>query len=104
VGRIATPQEAQEIKQFLDRYAAKWADARPNPPKTVPVSMLLADTKTDITAGIVRSDSLTQDDEVEDGKTDKTGYPRLTPGSSSEAAWAAFIQALYGSAEFQFIR
>ncbi len=105
VGHDATPREAQRIKQFLGKYAAEWADAHPNPSNTVPVSTLLTqDAKASVTAGIVRSDSLTQDDEVEDPKTDKSGYPRLTPGSSSEAAWAAFIQALYGSAEFQFIR
>ncbi len=105
VGHDPTPREAQRIKQFLAKYAADWADTHPNPSKTVPVSAVLADAaKTDITAGIVRSDSLTQDDEVEDGKTDQSRYPRLKPNSSSQAAWAAFIQALYGSAEFQFIR
>ena len=104
VGRDATPREAQRIKQFLARYAAQWADAHPNPPKSVPVSTLLAlDAQTDPAIGIVRSDSLSQDDEVEDAKTDKSEYPRLTPASPSQAAWAAFIQALYGSAEFQFI-
>jgi hypothetical protein len=105
VGRDATPREAERIKQFLDRYAAKWADGHPNPSGTAALPVLLTEAaRTDITAGIVRSDSLTQDDEVEDVKTDTSGYSRLTPGSSSEAAWAAFIQALYGSAEFQFIR
>jgi hypothetical protein len=54
-------------------------------------------------AGIQRSDNLNQDDNADEihkaGSEDGT-----TPRSAPEAAWAAFIQALFGSAEFQFIR
>jgi hypothetical protein len=59
----------------------------------------------DITAGVVRSDSLTQDDEVLDAAAPKED-PSLTvvPGSAAQAAWGAVVQALYGSAEFQFVR
>jgi len=102
-GRNATPQEVARIKTFLAHYQAQWAALHPVPPRPVDVAATLP--SSDITAGIVRSDSLNQDDEVEDAKAENSGgYPRLEPGSAAEAAWAAFIQSLYGSAEFQFIR
>jgi len=101
--RDATAQEVARIKTFLAGYQARWSALHPLPAKPVDAAETLS--SSDITAGIVRSDSLTQDDEVEDGRADKNGgYRRLEPASAAEAAWAAFIQSLYGSAEFQFIR
>jgi hypothetical protein len=59
---------------------------------------------TDVTAGIVRSDDLTQDDEVDDGKPTDEAAQMTVPDSAAKAAWAAFVQLLYGTAEFQFVR
>ena len=104
-GRDATPAEVSRIRLFLTRYQEKWAASHASPTALRPHPVAAIESGVDITAGIVRSDSLSQDDEVDDPKRgDAEGYARLTPSSPSEAAWAAFVQSLYGSAEFQFIR
>jgi hypothetical protein len=59
-------------------------------------------TRTGITDGIVREDNLSQDDSVDDSKP--TSTPVSLPATAKEAAWAAFVQSLYGSAAFQFVR
>jgi len=95
---------AEKIKVFLAQYAAAWtqshgsAPGRPRPPQPI------AGNPGSITAGIVREDGLTQDDTVD---IDRHGDPASAgpqPQSASQAAWAAFIQALFGSAAFQFVR
>ncbi len=55
-------------------------------------------------AGIQRSDNLNQDDSVDETDKARNQDAGTPPHSASEAAWAAFIQALFGSAQFQFIR
>jgi hypothetical protein len=57
-----------------------------------------------ITAGIVREDGLAQDDSVDKAVKDQVDSPGIAPDSATEAAWSAFVQALYGSAAFQFVR
>ncbi|RXS97598.1 PSD1 and planctomycete cytochrome C domain-containing protein [Silvibacterium dinghuense] len=57
-----------------------------------------------LTEGIVREDGLTQDDAIDNEQADTAKPDTAKPGSAKEAAWAAFIQALYGSAAFQFVR
>ena len=105
VGRAVTPQETASIKAFLLRYQSKWLPAHPVSSTSASLLATTTSNQPGVTAGIVRSDSLTQDDEVEDPKVGESeGYPRLTANSAREAAWAAFIQSLYASAAFQFIR
>jgi hypothetical protein len=59
----------------------------------------------DITAGIIRSDDLGQDDPDDTSKQFADDAPIVIfPDSAKKAAWAAFVQSLYGSAEFQFVR
>jgi hypothetical protein len=106
LGRDPRPPEIQKIRTFLAHYAADWplpyADS--SAPGKARVA-LAADPQTDITAGVVRSDDLTQDDEI-DGPPKPTGeaVQMIAPGSASEAAWTALVQSLYGTAEFQFLR
>ena len=105
LGRDPSPTERDRIRTFLARYQATWSAAHPPSPAPAPTKVVADDSTSDITAGIVRSDSLSQDDEVDDPKRQKVeGLDRLLPNSGAAAAWAALIQSLYGSAEFQFVR
>jgi hypothetical protein len=59
----------------------------------------------DLTDGICRSDNLSQDDPDDTSKQFADETPVLVvPDSAQKAAWAAFVQSLFGSAEFQFVR
>jgi len=106
LGRDPKEADTRRIRVFLARYSAAWLKAHPRSAASggAPIAPT-GDSSTDITAGIVRSDDLTQDDAVDDGgkPTDEAGQMTAS-GSASKAAWAAFVQSLYGSAEFQFLR
>ena len=45
-----------------------------------------------------------QDDTIDSGSHDPEIPAGLQPHDARLAAWAAFVQALYGSAAFQFVR
>ena len=58
-----------------------------------------------ITAGIVRSDNLGQDDPDDTTKQTAEVAPQIEVATNAQqAAWAALVQSLFGSAEFQFAR
>jgi uncharacterized membrane protein len=103
-----TPQDVARVKAFLTRYAETWARQHPAAAKAAPAKAHLALASTDagpITAGIVREDGLAQDDSVDKpGKDHDDSSGGIAPDSATEAAWSAFVQALYGSATFQFVR
>ena len=113
LNRQPSKPEVQRVKGFLTRYAATWskgksANSAPGQVKQVSLATERTSdrsTPTDVTSGIVRSDSLGQDDPDDTSKqfADETP-PQVLPKSAEEAAWAAFLQSLYGSAEFQFVR
>ncbi len=104
LGRDPRPEETGRVKAFLVRYAAMWQQSHP-------VSAPIGKAETapepgpseNMTAGIVREDDLVQDDEVESAP-EVAEAASAVPADSSKAAWAAFVQSLYGSAEFQFVR
>jgi hypothetical protein len=103
--REPSPQETARIQAFLADYGGAWSAANPLPLAAPPSIITANKMPSDLTAGIVRSDNLTQDDEVDAPKGDKSdGLSQSQPPSALQASWAAFIQALYGSAEFQFVR
>ena len=52
-------------------------------------------------AGVVRTDALDQDDPEEAPRQAEAPALHQTP---QQAAWAALVQALYASADFQFLR
>jgi len=100
------------VKAFLARYSATWTKAHSESSAQARVAKVgLNSSKTaspspnDVTAGIIRSDSLGQDDPDDTSKqfADETP-PLVVPDSAQKAAWGAFVQSLYGSAEFQFAR
>jgi hypothetical protein len=105
LGQDPKPQEAAKVKTFLAEYSATWQKAHPDSPVSGVAHVAPVSYAGDITTGVVRSDGLTQDTEILDVAPPKED-PSLTiiPGSAAQAAWGAFVQALYGSAEFQFVR
>jgi hypothetical protein len=110
LGREPTKHEAERVKSFLAKYTATWAKGHPPKAQLVAASLAIGgaaapESPADVTAGIVRSDSLGQDDPDDTSKqfADETP-PLVVPDTAPQAAWAAFVQSLYGSAEFQFAR
>jgi len=117
LGREPSKQEIERVKGFLPKYAATWKGKQPGTlkasssgePQVVQASLSTGKNITaatpDATEGIVRSDSLGQDDPDDTSKqfADET-QAQVVPESARDAAWGAFVQSLYGSAEFQFVR
>jgi hypothetical protein len=104
LGRDPNPRDITRARAFLSRYSATWLKAHPDQVGERKIAAPVIPPQGDITAGIQRSDDLNQDDSVDEIKTPRKHAPGIEPSSAPEAAWAAFIQALYGSAEFQFVR
>jgi hypothetical protein len=114
LGRDPSKAEVDRVKGFLVKYAATWSKAHPSGapgPHVVQASLdngkpdAGKSKSTDITAGIIRSDSLGQDDPDDTSKQFADETPALVvPENAQKAAWGAFVQSLYGSAEFQFAR
>jgi hypothetical protein len=111
LGHDATPEDVTRAKKFIQRYATTWQISHPDSAnahgsvKAHRVQAAWQQTPTEsITSGIIRQDGLAQDDAVEDASTEKDPVPVDVPGSAREAAWAALVQSLYGSAAFQFVR
>jgi hypothetical protein len=103
LGREPEPREIARARTFLARYAETWSHGQHGRQELKAIAAPVLPPEGDMWAGIQRSDNLNQDDNADEihkaGSEDGT-----TPRSAPEAAWAAFIQALFGSAEFQFIR
>ena len=104
VGHGPTPKDTAKVQAFLVRYSTTWQAAVPAASTRggAHVALVSENTRTGITDGIVREDNLSQDDSVDDSKP--TSTPVSLPATAKEAAWAAFVQSLYGSAAFQFVR
>jgi hypothetical protein len=114
LARDPSSKEIERVKAFLARYSASWLKAHPQTsPATDSHSVQPRQTAStpannqasDITTGIIRSDNLGQDDPDDTSKQFADDTPvTVFPDSATKAAWAAFVQSLYGSAEFQFVR
>jgi len=106
LSRDPGPQETLRAKAFLSRYSATWLKTHPGSPvRDKPLVTRVSATTSDITAGIVREDNRGQDDPDDTTKeTTEEAKDTVHPDNAQQAAWAAFVQALYGSAEFQFAR
>jgi len=106
LAREPKPQEVLRAKAFLARYSATWIKTHPGAPVLGKPHLVQASaTNRDITAGIVREDNLGQDDP--DDTTKQTAVEAQQTAhaeNAQQAAWAALVQSLYGSAEFQFAR
>jgi len=111
VARNPTPAEIDKVKLFLERYSTTWQSTHidkeeSSQPTPATVSGATQTRKPfDMTDGIFRADNLSQDDPDDTSKQFADEAPVLVvPGSAQQAAWVAFVQSLYGSAEFQFVR
>jgi hypothetical protein len=106
LSRDPSAQDVARAKEFLSRYGAAWSNAHPQyskdlKPHVVPINTAAAN----ITAGIMRSDNLGQDDPDDTTKQTAETVPTIASAQSPrQAAWAALVQSLFGSAEFQFVR
>jgi hypothetical protein len=71
-------------------------------PATAPTAAVQ---RTDPWGSIVRADNQGQNDPNNPGDRLAEEAPvLLQPQTAAEASWAALVQALYGSADFQFLR
>ena len=111
VARDPTPAEIAKVKVFLDHYSTTWQkaplDKEASTKPTLATVSSAAQTRKpfDMTDGVFRADNLSQDDPDDTSKQFADEAPVLVvPDSARQAAWAAFVQSLYGSAEFQFVR
>jgi hypothetical protein len=104
LGRDPHPRDVARAQAFMAVYASTWLKAHPDQGTQNKIATPIIPPQGDITAGIQRSDDLNQDDTADEMKPGSQDAAGTVPGSAREAAWAAFIQALYGSAEFQFVR
>ena len=106
LSRDPTPQETLRAEAFISRYSATWSKTHPGSPVAGVPHVVKADaTSNDITAGIVREDNLGQDDPDDTTKQAAEEAQQIVlPDNAKQAAWAALVQSLYGSAEFQFVR
>jgi Protein of unknown function (DUF1553) len=108
LARDPEPREIARVKVFIAKYSSSWLKSHPGHPlarASEQADNPAANDSSDITAGIVRSDNLGQDDPDDTSKQFADETPLLVfPDTAKKAAWVAFVQSLYGSAEFQFVR
>jgi hypothetical protein len=98
LGRAAAGQEIDRAREFLAEYEADYRHylASHPLPKATPTPKKSADTKK-------ANEPPANPDEI-----DQTGEPvveaQVRPKDARSAAWLAFIQALFSSAEFRYLR
>ncbi len=102
LGRTPTDAEAARAEQFLTEYASSYREVAPQPVLVAAASTGSAtdegaDTKSAIPVGPANPDDVDRTPEV--AKEDA-----VQPKSAKAAAWMNFVQALYASAEFRFVR
>lgn len=104
LGRKPSTDETAHVKKFLVSYAAHWSDSQSEAARKAGKSFGYKKLQpaASIVAGIRREDSYNDQEEI-DIPLDQPDAAQ-TPKFAKEAAWAAFVQSLYGSAAFQFVR
>jgi hypothetical protein len=96
LGRPATKSEVKRAAEFLAAYEANYQSDAP----VVPAIEIAANTKEDESktdAAVANPDDIDRTDQTATETTVRAKDART-------AAWAAFTQALYASAEFRFVR
>jgi hypothetical protein len=114
LARDPSPREIARVEAFLAQYSSSWIKGNPETSSAAHKQIVKASDQksgqangqtSDISAGVIRSDNLGQDDPDDTSKQFADETPQLAfPDSAKQAAWAAFVQSLFGSAEFQFLR
>lgn len=106
--RTPTPREIARASTFVRDYALAWSKGKAAPATVAASSTApapVADENADATTGIVRADNIGQDDPDQPAPRPAQAAPvSPEPHTPQQAAWAALVQALYGSADFQFLR
>jgi len=98
LSRDPSPRETKKIEAFLGRYKNSYGKLHLTSASMSEAHLVRAsDPPSDITEGIVRAD-----DESDTPKG--TSQPAIQPENSKQSAWASFVQSLYASAEFEFVR
>lgn len=101
LGHAPTSQDKARIERFIALYGQTWS--KTHPAIGHKLDILLASAEQPLIPKVVREDGLTQDDAVDSKPPVKT-VDTIVAQNAQEAAWAAFVQSLYGSAAFQFVR
>jgi hypothetical protein len=100
LGRAPTAQETERALQFLNEFQAEY---RKLPAVSTSVQPPAA---TSVTAKAVDNPGFTLP--ADPDNVDRTDYvaieETIQPGSAEAAAWMSFVQALFASAEFRFVR
>jgi mono/diheme cytochrome c family protein len=111
IARDPNAPEIEKVKRFLLQYATTWRKSHSDGKASTQATLVsLKHDAQDrkpfaLTEGIFRSDNLSQDDPDDTSKQFADETPvMVVPDSAHQAAWAAFVQSLFGSAEFQFVR
>lgn len=97
LSREPSPRESKKARAFLSRYRDSYTQLQPAVSSTQAHLRQISDSSSDITAGVVRADDLAD-------ITNETNKPVVQPRDPKQAAWASFVQSLYASAEFEFVR
>jgi hypothetical protein len=95
LSRDPSPQEERKIRSFLSRYEGAYKRSHPavsNGAKLTQVS-----DAANLTSGVVCAD-----DEAD--LPGPTKEKAMEPENARQAAWVSFVQSLYASAEFEFVR
>jgi len=105
-GHEPTAKDTARVKEFLTRYSDAWGKsgvAAVKPPSQGRLA-LVSSPASSITDGIVREDDIAIDPDADRPAAATSDLKVAAPDSAKQAAWAAFVQSLYGSAGFQFVR
>jgi len=105
--RTPTPREVARAAAFVKEYALAWTRGQTAPAIAVASSATpgYANEVPGASSGIVRADNVNQDDPDQPSPgVAMTAPASPEPVTPQQAAWAALVQALYGSADFQFLR
>jgi hypothetical protein len=95
LGRAATAKEIERVSSFITQYAAAYH------PSAAPVKTVALVKK--VNPGEGEAGVAANPDDIErGGETDK--QERIEADNPKVAAWSAFAQALFASAEFRFVR
>ena len=100
LGRAATPAEVDRAREYLTAYAAEYAAiGPPAPPTTAPAPEPAAVAASESTPKkkVVDPDQVVEEAAPEVEETITFAHPQ-------QAAWASFCQALFGSAEFRYLK
>ena len=103
VAQDPSATDIQRVRIFIASYESTWKKTHPGSQSARLQQTSASPKVSSLTNDVIREDGLTQDDAV-DGLADNPHGDVREPATATKAAWEAFVQALFGSANFQFVR